>query len=642
MHRDLLLRGSDALLEEQRLLDVGSPKETEQLRIGPYVLGEPLGNGGMSRVYKAEHRLMKRIVALKLVGRIQRGQDKNAAWSRFRREVEAAGRLRHPRIVTAYDAGVSRGWLYLAMEYLQGIDLQRFVENTGPLPFDLACEIVRQTAEALHHAHQRGLVHRDIKPSNLLLTTPGVAVKLLDLGLANAIDLTADKCDEEICGTPDFMAPEWAQTESGLDVRGDLYSLGCTFYYLLSGRVPYPGGSWPEKLLRHRLDEPTPLRQLRPEIPSSITAIVGRLMARDVAQRYLAADAVVDDLMALSAAPLGIREEQPSTPVEKQAIRRPWRLKRFLASAFLMMLLGVATAGGARRMIASPRGSATPPSAAVEPAFSLEGRTESFSTLAETIAAAKDGETILLSGSGPVVTSSLSWQGKALTLRAANGSQPRLELRTTDNPWQALLETDRALTLEGLELAFTADRASKSGRTNPLIRCTHAPLFLTNCRLHGGAASAALVVRNPSEIMIRNCRLDAGAVGISVEVGQGNSARLRIENTSLTVRDASGSALSLWAAEVRRDSPVMLEMHGNTIECGRLAALHDLPSTLTISARDNHLLYRTALLRYSGFAASEPWRATTWQGGGNTYQGPPTWLWVEDKPLALSSLPLHP
>ncbi|MGH7222163.1 MAG: serine/threonine-protein kinase, partial [Gemmataceae bacterium] len=166
-------------------------------RVGPYVLLERLGGGGMGHVYKAQHRLMKRMVAVKLLGRLRRGGDDGAVLNRFRREVEAAGRLRHPSIVTAFDAGAWRGRLYLAMEYIEGIDLERFVEDTGPLSVDLACEIVRQTAEALHHAHERGIVHRDIKPSNLMLAPPGVTVKLLDLGLAQLTRVPSSRIDEE-------------------------------------------------------------------------------------------------------------------------------------------------------------------------------------------------------------------------------------------------------------------------------------------------------------------------------------------------------------------------------------------------------------------------------------------------------------
>jgi serine/threonine protein kinase len=625
------LRGTDALVEEPR------PQIGKDLppRIGPYELREALGVGGMGHVYKAEHRLMKRIVALKLVGRLRRGRHAAGMRNRFRREVEAAGRVRHPGIVTAFDAGAARGWLYLAMEYLDGIDLQRFVEAHGPLPFDLAGEIVRQTAEALHHAHERGLVHRDIKPSNLMLTAPGVTVKLLDLGLARWTDRADGDTDDELCGTPDFMAPEWGQTSSSADVRGDLYSLGCTFYYLLAGRVPYPGGGWTEKLLRHGLDEPTPLRQLRPQVPESLALLVERLMAREVERRPESAAAVVADLSVPHSTPLAIQREEKNAAHERPSTRSPRRGIRFVLAAGIAVLLGVAAAGIARRMTPLPIHLPTPPAPHSEPVFSIVGRSEEFASLAKTIAAAHDGDILVLRGPGPFLSPPISWKGKALTLRAADVTRPRLKLQATDEPWQALLQTDRALTLEGLDLALAERTSVTRGKpATPLIRCTFAPLSLTNCRLHGGAEGAAIVARNPSEVILRGCTLDAGAVGLSVEVGQCDSTRLHISDTKLSVRDASGAALSLWAADIRQETPTALQLYGNTIECGRFAALRNLPASLTIEVRDNRFSYRTALLSYSGYTGRDAWRATDWRDGGNSYRGPEKWLWVEGKPLA--------
>ena len=291
------------------------------LVIGPYVLLERLGHGGMGHVYKAEHRLMKRVVALKIAGRVRAGQDDSDAASRFRREVEAVGRLRHPGIVTAYDAGEVRGRLYLTMEYIEGIDLERLVRESGPLSVDLACEIVRQTAEALHHTHERGLIHRDIKPSNLMLAAPGVTVKLLDLGLAAVMDNSLS-AEEELCGTPDFMAPEWGREQRRTDVRGDLYSLGCTFYYLLTGQVPYPGGNGTEKLLRHSLDVPTPLRQLRPDVSVAVAVVVERLMARALEERYPTAADVATDLSTLGCRPAEAVAAEASPKATRRAVSR--------------------------------------------------------------------------------------------------------------------------------------------------------------------------------------------------------------------------------------------------------------------------------------------------------------------------------
>jgi serine/threonine protein kinase len=604
------------------------------LHIGPYVLQDRLGHGGMGHVYKAEHRLMKRVVALKIVGKVRRAGSDLAALTRFRREVEAAGRLRHPGIITAYDAGESQGRLYLAMEYVAGIDLEQFVRDAGPMPVDLACEVVRQTAEALHHAHERGLVHRDIKPSNLMLAPPGVTVKLLDLGLAQLTDRElsaegAEAPDGELCGTPDFMAPEWGRANRRIDARSDLYSLGCTFYYLLTGQVPYPGGSWTEKLLRHSFETPSAVHQLRPDVPAEIATVVERLMAREREDRYRSAAAVVSAISHRPTA-LGPRERE-----RERAAPQPWRTpkaRRFSCGAVLAILLGVAAAGGARWIVSPPSAPSTPPVRLTnESPFTLDGRAAGFASLKEAIAAARDGEVITIHGAGPFVTPPLTWQGKALTVRSDGAAPPRLEMKATDDPWQALFHTNRALSLEGVDLAMAARSPDA-----PLIYAEQASLHLTDCKLTGGARGTAIIARNPAEVMVRGCAIEAGAVGLSIEVGQRDECRIRMVDNRLTVREESGAALSLWAPEIRGATAVGVELEGNTIHAGRMTALRDLPAGLTIAARGNRFVYRSALLSYSGYADRAAWRGTVWQGGGNSREGPAAWLWVEGRPVTLT------
>jgi serine/threonine protein kinase len=618
------------------------------LHVGPYVLLERLGGGGMGHVYKAEHRWMKRVVALKIVGQVRRAGGDLAALTRFRREAEAAGRLCHPGIVAVHGAGESHGRLYLAMEHIEGVDLERYVRDGGPMPVDLACEVVRQTAEALYHTHERGLIHRDIKPSNLMLARPGVTVKLLDLGLAHFADSPLSVADaaEELCGTPDFMAPEWGRNDRRIDARSDLYSLGCTFYYLLTGRVPYPGGSWTEKLLRHGFETPSPVRELRPAVPVEVTAVVERLMAREREDRYLSAAAVVSALRRQEAngrrQPAGSGGHQPASAGrspnagrKKTPITRPRRMpkaRRFSCGVVLAILLGVAAAGGARWIVTSPPAPTAP---RVEPAsaapFTIDGRAAGFTSLKKAIAAARDGEVITIHGAGPFVTPSLTWQGKALTLRADGGARPRLELKAVDDPWQALLRTDRALSLEGIDLA-TAARAADA----PLIYCEQASLRLTDCKLTSGAAATAIIARNPAEVVLHGCGVEAGAVGLSVEVGQKAECRIRMVDNRLAVRGESGAALSLWAPEIRGATAVRVAMEDNTIQAGRTAALRDLPAGLTIAARGNRFVYRHALLSYSGYADRAAWRGTVWQGDGNSREGPAEWLWVEGRPMTLT------
>jgi serine/threonine protein kinase len=263
--------------------------------LGPYQPLELLGEGGMGRVYKARHRWLKRIVALKIIREdIADGVD---AIRRFRREIEAVGRLAHPNIVLALDAGVVDGKHFMVMEYVDGISLSRLVQDRGPLPVEWACDCIRQAALGLRHVHEHSLVHRDIKPANLLMTQ-GSMVKVADLGLARLHEsgrLTRTLTqDGSLIGTPDYLAPEQAATPHLADIRADIYSLGCTFYYLLAGRPPFSGGSYLEKLVRHRECEPEPIERHRADVPPTVCQIVHKMMAKRPEDRYQAPAEVVE------------------------------------------------------------------------------------------------------------------------------------------------------------------------------------------------------------------------------------------------------------------------------------------------------------------------------------------------------------
>src|SRR5262245_20239543 len=209
-----------------------------------------LGSGGMGMVFKAEHRLMGRPVALKLIHRHL--LERPAAVERFQREARAAARLGHPNIVTAHDAEQAGAAQFLVMEYVEGETLDRVVERSGPLSVAQACDYVRQAALGLQHAHERGMVHRDLKPANLIVTAAG-QVKILDFGLAQL----AEECragltpDGALIGTPEYLAPEQARDPGAADVRADLYSLGCTLYHLIAGAPPFRGNGLGSESLVH-------------------------------------------------------------------------------------------------------------------------------------------------------------------------------------------------------------------------------------------------------------------------------------------------------------------------------------------------------------------------------------------------------
>jgi len=262
-----------------------------------------LGRGGMGAVYKAAHRLMDRMVALKIISQSLVGSQK--AIERFRREVRAAARLSHPNIVTAYDAEQAGDSHFLVMELVDGISLARLVETQGWLPVAMACDFASQAAKGLQYAYECGMVHRDIKPQNLMVTDRQ-EIRILDFGLARfALEAEPSRSaggsispgmgtvqtltqDGMMMGTPDYVAPEQIIDAHSADIRSDIYSLGCTLYYCLSGRPPFRGGTLSEKLEAHLslVPEPLPLSQVGGSNATQLMRVVARMMARRPSDRY--------------------------------------------------------------------------------------------------------------------------------------------------------------------------------------------------------------------------------------------------------------------------------------------------------------------------------------------------------------------
>lgn len=303
----------------------------QDLVIGAYRVLERLGEGGAGQVFKAQHQAMNRIVALKVIRRDLLCEPEVV--SRFYREIAVVGQLSHPYIVHAFDAGPIGATHFLAMEYVEGIDLQRLVKQTGALPVQSACAYIRQAALGLQHAHERGLVHRDIKPANLLLakahgSQPVGVVKILDLGLARLQKTTMDgdltstftPVNSVMMGTPDYLAPEQAINFHAADIRADIYSLGCTFHYLLTGQPPFPGGNLTEKLLRHQQTEPPSLQ--RADVPPEVAAIIRKMLAKSPDDRFQTPAAVAQALADVNGA--GETVERPlATDAETDTIVLP-------------------------------------------------------------------------------------------------------------------------------------------------------------------------------------------------------------------------------------------------------------------------------------------------------------------------------
>ena len=305
--------------------------------LGEYDVLERLGGGGMGEVYKARHRRLDKLVALKLLPVGSRHALDHAA--RFLREMKTIGGLDHVNVVEAHDAGEQSGVVYLVMKLVEGVDLSKLVRQRGPLPVAEACELARQAALGLQYLHERGLVHRDIKPSNLMRTPDGV-VKILDLGLARWRVEAADgeQLTEagQIMGTPDFLAPEQARSAADADIRADLYGLGATLFYLLTGRAPFAHrqGIY-EKLEASRAEKPPDVRSLRPEVPAALAALLDRLLAKRPEDRPRTPKEVAAALAEL--ATTGTETVREGKPVRIKS-RRRW----LTAGVCGLMVLGVA------------------------------------------------------------------------------------------------------------------------------------------------------------------------------------------------------------------------------------------------------------------------------------------------------------
>jgi serine/threonine-protein kinase len=286
---------------------------TAELVVGRYCILDRLGQGAVSEVFKAWDPRHERVVALKVL-RAELLSDPEAV-GRFAREIHLATRLEHPHLVRAFDADLTGDRYCLAMEYVEGSDLGKLVQLSGPFPIVQACDYIRQAADGLQYAHELGLVHRDIKPANLFLAVapregqqlpsdsrlmaaaaapPGrFLIKILDMGLArwrqsgqsDSVYKTLT-LEGALVGTADYLAPEQARNSRDVDIRADIYSLGCTFFYLLTGQPPFPGGSLMQKLYNHEQADPPAADSLRPGLDRAVVVIVQKMMAKRPEDRY--------------------------------------------------------------------------------------------------------------------------------------------------------------------------------------------------------------------------------------------------------------------------------------------------------------------------------------------------------------------
>jgi serine/threonine-protein kinase len=303
--------------------------------LGPYRLEQFVGGGGMGAVFRAHDTTLDRVVAVKVLSRAQSADEEMLR--RFRNEAQSAARLDHENIGRVHAVGSDRGWHYIVFEYIEGQNLRDLVREEGPFAVGRAIDVVTQVADALEHASERDVVHRDIKPSNIVITPAGRA-RIVDMGLARLAPAAGDAdltVSGMTLGTFDYISPEQARDPRAADVRSDLYSLGCTLFFMLAGRAPFAEGTMVQKLLQHQQDAPPSITAIRPDVPERLATILARLMEKDPHERYQRPAVLVADLVACAeengielasagrAMPAVVAERQPPKSV------LPWLMPVF-------------------------------------------------------------------------------------------------------------------------------------------------------------------------------------------------------------------------------------------------------------------------------------------------------------------------
>ncbi|NBW85969.1 MAG: serine/threonine protein kinase, partial [Planctomycetia bacterium] len=263
-----------------------------RFRLGQYTVLDEIGKGGMGQVFRAEHAMMGREVAVKVLPRAKSTPESEAA---FRREMRMLGRLDHENLVRAFDAGYDAQVYYLVTELVPGLDLKQQVVKYGALEAAAAASVVSQAAQGLSYAHEKGLVHRDVKPGNILVMPDGRA-KVLDLGLAGSTLEAESSRLGRVVGTMDYIAPEQIRMPDDVGPSADIYALGCTLYFAVTGRVPFPGGSRREKMHRHLHDTPEPVRKLAGHVGEDFCRLIEAMMVKVPANRIATASEVVERL----------------------------------------------------------------------------------------------------------------------------------------------------------------------------------------------------------------------------------------------------------------------------------------------------------------------------------------------------------
>jgi len=579
--------------------------------VDSFVLEEAIGVGGMGAVFRALDTKLDRQVALKLLPLDQAGDSEIVP--RFYQEGRSAAQLDHENIARVYSIGHDGPYHYIAFEYIAGVTVRQRVETSGTLPIALAVDITLQIAHALVHARARGVVHRDIKPSNIIITPAGRA-KLVDMGLARNFERGGDNGLTQsgmTLGSFDYISPEQARDPRDVDVRSDLYSLGCTLFHMLTGRPPFPGGTVIQKLIQHQEEAPADVRTLNPAVPTELAGIIAKLLAKDRDRRYQAPEHLVRDLLGVAGS-LGLATTVNYLPGWLEAGHRPAWERHLVwlvpAVGFVLVVLCIAwwgrepsaTLGQSPRTTGQPAAlgapelnvvaglaasGSSPISAAGEanaepanpvPAYLRNIPVSSNEDLLEILATAPRRAVIVLSDDGPYRLGGRTWSSRSpaqlansdLTIKAEPGVRPLLKFAAdspmAERPRHSLFHfTGGRVTIEGLE--FELDSVSPDELV-AAVRTEDTELLLRGCSFRRtvsreGKNVAAIHVRTvrpgaasgdrPPAVFADTCHFDGGQAAILAE-----------GPADVVLRDCTlgPGQPSVWFDNARSNSPVFGEL----------------------------------------------------------------------------------
>ena len=624
--------------------------------LGPYRLDQFVGGGGMGAVFRALDTTLDRTVAVKVLA--GRQADDEEMLKRFRNEAQSAARLDHENIGRVHAVGSENGWHFIVFEFIEGTNLRDVIRAEGPFDLARTVDVAMQVADALEHASERDVVHRDIKPSNIVITPAGRA-RIVDMGLARLPQVAEDRdltVSGMTLGTFDYISPEQARDPRAADVRSDLYSLGCTIFFMLAGRPPFADGTMVQKLLQHQQQAPPSLDDIRPDVPTRFAEIVSRLMAKDPLDRYQRPAVLVADLAAFAeeeglhivaarsvGAPVVPFERPGGSPV-------PW----LVSIAGLMLVVAAMWAASVwdrRATVTAPIMRTGDEGAGLVTVVAGSPEPGEAGSLAEAVRRVADGGTIELAYDGVRREDPIAIGGRHVTLRPAIGMRPIVEFAGTrpsgpEGPPVACDIGDGTLVIRGACLRLAADAgqgstpeqrpalfAIRSGR----LTCDDVTLGMpgdpTASRPPTATAAAFVTVSaasgggpRSSTIVLDRTRAAGDAVFLdAADAGPGR----------VTLRWHDGAFVSprwLVAAQGTQMEPLDIDcdLDGVAVACGAGvislgdSAAHPVPVRLRIRAADSRIVVDAGrpFIEQYGDADIDAYRtACQWIDSQSRYEG---------------------